>query len=48
MQNPVFPGREAVDVPAERPLVLRYRLVVHRGTASHDDIERWQADYAGQ
>ena len=48
MQNPVFPGREAVDVPAERPLVLRYRLVVHRGTASLEAIERWRADYAAQ
>jgi hypothetical protein len=48
MQNPVFPGREAVDVPAERPLLLRYRLVVHRGKASNGEIERWRVDYAGQ
>jgi hypothetical protein len=48
MQNPVFPGREAVSVPADRPLVLRYRLVVHRGTASGEEIQRWQADYAGR
>ncbi len=32
MQNPVFPGRQAVDVPVSSPLVLRYRLVVYGGT----------------
>jgi hypothetical protein len=48
MQNPVFPGREAVDVPADRALVLRYRLVVHRGVASTADIQGWQMAYAAQ
>jgi hypothetical protein len=48
MQNPVFPGREAVDVPADRALVLRYRLVVHRGAASTADIQGWQTAYAAQ
>jgi hypothetical protein len=48
MQNPVFPGREAVEVPTDDPLVLRYRLVVHRGGARSADMERWQAEYAGQ
>lgn len=48
MQNPVFPGRGAVEVPADRPLVLRYRVVVHRGKASTDEVEGWQEDYAGQ
>jgi len=48
MQNPVFPGREAVDVPADRPLVLRYRLVVHRGVVSTADIQEWQKEYAGR
>ncbi len=47
MQNPVFPGRDAVEVPTERPLVLRYRLVVHRGGAHAAAIEGWQAEYAG-
>jgi hypothetical protein len=46
MQNAVFPGRDAVGVPTEAPLVLRYRLVVHRGNARRADIERWQAAYA--
>jgi hypothetical protein len=46
MQNAVFPGREAVDVPTERPLVLRYRLVVHRGEARLEAIEEWQSELA--
>jgi hypothetical protein len=48
MQNPVFPGREAIEVPSDRPVVLRYRLVVHRGKASSGDFEGWQADYAAR
>jgi len=48
MQNPVFPGRDPVGVPADRSIVLRYRLVVHRGAATAADVGRWQADYAGQ
>lgn len=31
MQNVAYPGREAVGLPRGRPLVLRHRLVVHRG-----------------
>ncbi len=31
MQNPVFPGRTPVLLNKEKPLVLRYRLIVHRG-----------------
>jgi hypothetical protein len=46
MQNPVFPGREPVDIPADRPVVLRYRVVVHRGPATVDQVSRWQAIYA--
>ena len=48
MQNAVFPGRDAVAVPSDRPLVLRYRLVVHRGRARGADVEEWQGDYAGR
>ena len=48
MQNAVFPGRQAVAVPTDRPLVLRYRLVIHRGAARPGDIEGWQRLYADQ
>ncbi len=31
MQNAVFPGREPVQLPFDKPTVLRYRLVVYSG-----------------
>lgn len=44
MQNTVFPGRPPVELPTERPLVLRYRLVVHRGRAEVAQIRTWQSE----
>ncbi len=46
MQNPQFPGREPTPLSAEKPLTLRYRLIVHRGAASPSHIQSWQAAYA--
>ena len=48
MRNPVFPGAKPVPLSVEEPLVLRYRLVVHRGGARSEEIQAWQAEYAGQ
>jgi hypothetical protein len=48
MQNPVLPGRQPVVVPTDRPVVLRYRLVIHRGAARPGDIEGWQRQYADE
>ncbi len=31
MQNVVFPGREPVHIPKEKPLILTYRMVIHNG-----------------
>ncbi len=31
MQNIVFPGRQRVEVPLGKPIVLKYRLLVHDG-----------------
>lgn len=45
MQNAVFPGREPVRLSREEPLVLRYRLIVHRGDARQIDLEGLQAEY---
>lgn len=47
MQNPVYPGRKAVTLPTAEPLVLRYRLVIHRGNAHQAGIEALQRQYAG-
>ncbi len=38
MQNPVWPGPDAVSVEREVPVRLRYRLVVHRGSTSEIDL----------
>jgi hypothetical protein len=31
MQNVAYPGRERVMIPRDRPLILKYRMVVYRG-----------------
>lgn len=46
MQNVAYPGREAVPLPTQGGLTLRYRLVVHRGAASGADLQAWQKAYA--
>jgi hypothetical protein len=46
MQNPVYPGATPVALPTEKPLVLRYRLVIHRKAAQVDQIDRWHQEYA--
>jgi hypothetical protein len=46
MQNPVYPGRQAVALSDTTPLILRYRLVLHRGEVQPSQIEQWQAEYA--
>ena len=38
MQNPVWPGPDPVPLPADGHVRLRYRLVVHRGTAADVDL----------
>lgn len=47
MQNPVYPGAAPVPLSMEKPLVLRYRLVLHRGAAEAKMIDAWQREYAG-
>ncbi len=34
MQNVVFPGRDRIDVSKDKPVVLRYRLIIHKGDAA--------------
>jgi hypothetical protein len=46
MQNVVFPGRERIDVPVNKPLVLRYRIIIHNGDAASLNIPRLQEEYA--
>jgi hypothetical protein len=48
MQNAVYPGRQPVTIPRDRPVTLRYRVVLHRGELPRDEIERLQAAYAAE
>lgn len=45
MQNAVYPGREAVALPTDHPTVLRYRLVVHDGQLSDQQLNSIQEDF---
>jgi len=44
-QNPVFPGRQSVPLSHDEPLVLRYRLIIHRGDVHHVNLDKLQAEY---
>lgn len=46
MQNVVFPGRERINVSMEKPIVLRYRLIIHNGNAGSVNIPKLQAEYS--
>ena len=46
MQNAKWPGREPVSIPHASPLMLCYRLVVHRGGASTALLDRLHSVYA--
>ncbi len=45
MQNPVYPGNRAVPLPLGKPLILRYRMVIHRGDASDVGLDELQSAY---
>ena len=44
-QNPVYPGRHPVPLSREKPLILRYRLIIHRGDVNHVNLDKLQAKY---
>ncbi|MHC4597148.1 MAG: DUF6807 family protein [Planctomycetota bacterium] len=44
-QNPVYPGRYPVLLSCEKPLALRYRLIIHRGDVRHVNLDKLQAEY---
>lgn len=45
MQNPVFPGRDRVPLSLEKPTVLKYRLIVHRGGEGAVNVQALYEDY---
>jgi len=44
MQNAVWPGREPVPLSTEKPTVLRYRLIIHRGRCDPAGLDKLQAE----
>ncbi len=44
-QNPVYPGRHPVPLSRYQPLVLRYRLIVHRGTVNDVNLDALQTEF---
>jgi len=46
MQNPVFPGREPVLLHMEEPLILSYRLIVHRGDVNFINLNKLFEQYS--
>ncbi|MFW5944538.1 MAG: DUF6807 family protein [Bacteroidota bacterium] len=45
MQNPVYPGRKPVHVPQSKPLILRYRMLIHQNSLNENTIEQWVSNY---
>jgi hypothetical protein len=45
MQNIVFPGETRIELSAEKPTILRYRLIIHNGNAIKADIASLQTEY---
>ncbi len=45
MQNVVYPGREPIEFSARKPLVLRHRIVLHRGDVTEANISEHQRAY---
>lgn len=45
MQNAVYPGRQPIRLSRQNPLILRYRLIVHRGNAQKVELDELQAQY---
>jgi len=48
MQNAVFPGRERIKLSIDKPVVLKYRLVIHNGDVKSIDLNKFQKEYSEQ
>lgn len=45
MQNIVFPGRNRIKIPMDKPLSLCYRLVIHEGSSNNINLNKLQSEY---
>jgi hypothetical protein len=48
MQNVVFPGNGRINVPEDRQVKLKYRIIVHGGDATATDIKSLMQEYQDQ
>jgi hypothetical protein len=39
MQNPVYPGRDAIPLSQSKPTVLRYRIILHRREMTRESLQ---------
>lgn len=46
MQNIVFPGSARIDIPMDKPVVLRYRLIIHKAGSGSNDIPKLLQEYS--
>lgn len=46
LQNAIYPGRTPVPLPQDHPLVLHYRLVLHRGPLTTAQLEQLAQRFA--
>ena len=45
MQNPAYPGEQPVLLSTEKPVILRYRLIIHQGKLDGGEIDSLQEEY---
>jgi len=45
MQNIVFPGRNQIGIPVDKPLSLFYRLIINNGNLNSVQLKKLQAEY---
>ena len=48
MQNIVFPGAKRIELLTDKPIVLRYRLIIHNGNPDKANIAVLQSEYEQQ
>lgn len=46
MQNIVFPGRQRANLSVDKPIILKYRVIVHNGNARKSSINKQQREYS--
>ena len=45
MQNIVYPGKDRVELSMNKPTILRYRLIIHKGSSKYLDMVGLQSAY---